>query len=103
MTAATPRDFACIELVELLTDYLEGALPPDEAAAVEAHLRDCPPCQAHLARMRATIAALGSVTVETLSTDAQATLLAAFRDRVVSSPGPSGPRRRSAGDQASIE
>ena len=34
----TPRDIACIELVELLTDYLEGALRPDEVAAVEAHL-----------------------------------------------------------------
>ena len=37
----TPRDVACNELVELLTAYLEGALPAGEVAAVEAHLRDC--------------------------------------------------------------
>jgi anti-sigma factor RsiW len=78
-TAATPRDIACIELVEMLTDYLEGALPPDEVAAVEEHLRKCPPCRVYLAQMRATIAALGSVPVDTLSTEAQDTLLDAFR------------------------
>lgn len=77
----TPRDIACIELVELLTDYLEGVLPPDEVAAVEAHLALCPPCRAYLEQMRATIALLGSVPVETLSVEAQDTLLAAFRDR----------------------
>ena len=66
----TPRDIACIELVELLTDYLQGALPPDEVAAVDAHLQTCPPCRTYLAQMRATIQALGSVPVETLPDEA---------------------------------
>jgi Predicted transmembrane transcriptional regulator (anti-sigma factor) len=77
----TPSDIACIELVELLTDYLEGVLPPDEVAAVEAHLADCPPCRRYLDQMRATIDALGSVPVETLSDEACETLLEAFRSR----------------------
>ena len=77
----TPRDIACIELVELLTDYLEGVLPPDEVAAVEAHLDLCEGCGTYLAQMRATIAALGSVPVETLSESAYDDLLAAFRGR----------------------
>jgi anti-sigma factor RsiW len=77
----TPRDIACIELVELLTDYLEGALPPDEVAAVEAHLDTCPPCRIYLAQMRATIRAVGTAPVETLSDEAYDTLLAAFRNR----------------------
>lgn len=77
----TPRDIACIELVELLTDYLEGALPPDEVAAVEAHLQTCPPCRTYLAQLRTTIRALGTVPVETLSNEAYDTLLVAFRDR----------------------
>ena len=77
----TPRDVACIELVELLTDYLEGALPPDEVAAVEAHLQTCPPCRTYLAQLRTTIRALGMVPVETLSNEAYDTLLVAFRDR----------------------
>ncbi|GAA4685862.1 hypothetical protein GCM10023215_21480 [Pseudonocardia yuanmonensis] len=72
---------ACADLVELLTDYLEGALPAADAAVVDAHLALCPGCAAYLAQMRATIGALGHVPVETLSPEATATLLAAFRDR----------------------
>jgi anti-sigma factor RsiW len=78
----TPRDIACIELVEMLTDYLEGVLPPDEVAAVEAHLRICEPCRIYLDQMRTTIAALGTVPVESLSAEAQDTLLAAFRQHL---------------------
>jgi anti-sigma factor RsiW len=80
--ATTPRDIACIELVEMLTDYLEGALPPDEVAAVEAHLEICAACRTYLDQMRATITALGSVPVESLSIEAQDTLLAAFRQHL---------------------
>ncbi len=78
MTPPTPRDIACNELVELITDYLEGALPPDEVAAVEAHLATCRGCANYLAQMRATIAALGHVPVETLSGEALDTLMEAF-------------------------
>ena len=77
----TPRDIACVEIVELLTDYLEGALPPDEVAAVDAHMGTCPPCRTYLAQLRATIRAVGTVPVETLSDEAYDTLLTAFRDR----------------------
>jgi anti-sigma factor RsiW len=77
----TPRDIACNELVELITEYLEGALPPSEVAAIEAHLQICEGCRRYLDQMRATLAALGSVPVETLSDDAINTLLAAFPDR----------------------
>jgi anti-sigma factor RsiW len=77
----TPRDIACNELVELITEYLEGALPASEAAAIEAHLSICEGCRRYLDQMRATLAALGSVPVETLSEDAINTLLAAFPDR----------------------
>ncbi|MGE3288683.1 MAG: anti-sigma factor [Pseudonocardia sp.] len=73
------RDVACRELVELVTEYLEDALPRDEAAAVEAHLADCPPCRAYLAQMRATIAVTGTVDVETLPEEVVEGLLRAFR------------------------
>lgn len=71
---------ACRELVELLTEYLEGALPADEVTAVDAHLDECPACRDYLAQMRATIALLGSVPVETLSEDAMDALSTAFHD-----------------------
>ncbi len=76
------RTVACVELVELLTDYLEGALPADEVVAVETHLAGCTACRRYLDQMRATIAALGSVPVDTLSPQAFDVLLAAFHRTV---------------------
>lgn len=34
----------CRESIELLMDYLEGLLPPDEKAALDAHFAACKPC-----------------------------------------------------------
>ena len=76
----SPRDIACNELVELVTDYLEGVLPPDEVRAIDAHLAGCPHCRVYLDQLRATIAALGTVPVPSLSAEVQDSLLAAFRD-----------------------
>ena len=70
----------CQEIVELVTDYLEGALEPDMAAEVEAHLELCDGCDIYVEQMRATIRALGTVPVSTLSEAAQAELTRAFRD-----------------------
>jgi anti-sigma factor RsiW len=72
-------DLACEEVVELVTDYLEGALDPVAVREVDAHLAHCPGCQTYLEQMRGTIAALGRVPVETLSERARADLIAAFR------------------------
>jgi anti-sigma factor RsiW len=74
----TPRDIACNELVELLTEYLEGALAADEVAAVAEHLRDCELCQTYLDQLRATITVLGSLPTPTLSDDTIDALLATF-------------------------
>jgi anti-sigma factor RsiW len=70
----------CQEIVELVTDYLEGALDADMTAKVEAHLQLCDGCDIYVEQIRATIRALGTVPVQTLSTTAQAELLRAFRD-----------------------
>lgn len=72
------REIACIELVEMLTDYIEGTLPPAETTAVKAHLVDCPPCRRYLEQLRTTIRALGTVSVQSLSDEAFDTLLVAF-------------------------
>ena len=74
----TPRDIACNELVELLTEYLEGALPPAEVVAVEEHLSGCDGCHRYLDQLRTTIGLLGSAPVPTLSAEAYDALLAAF-------------------------
>jgi anti-sigma factor RsiW len=77
----------CQEIVELVTDYLEGVLDPDTTAEVEAHLELCDGCDIYVEQMRATIRALGKVPVATLSEAAQAELVRAFRD-MRGRPGP---------------
>lgn len=71
-------DVACRDLVELVTAYLDGALPPAEAAAVDAHLADCPGCRTYLDQMRATVAALRRAPVQDLPDAVHARLREAF-------------------------
>jgi anti-sigma factor RsiW len=69
----------CAELVELVTEYLDGALDPRDLARFEEHVMTCPPCHAHIDQMRQTIDVLGRVPEETLSSQAEQDLLEAFR------------------------
>ena len=70
---------SCRELVELVTDYIENALGPEERAAFEAHLAICPGCVDYLDQIRRTITLTGRLTEESLSPTARDELLAAFR------------------------
>lgn len=75
-----PDDLSCQEFVELVTDYLEGALAAPDRARFEAHLLDCDDCTVYLDQFRLTIRALGSLAQDGLSEPAKATLLDRFRD-----------------------
>jgi anti-sigma factor RsiW len=77
--ANTYEELSCQELVELVTDYLEGALPVELHERFDEHIAHCAGCQAYLAQMRATIHATGTLTPESLSPDAERALLDAFR------------------------
>jgi anti-sigma factor RsiW len=77
--ANTYEELSCQELVELVTDYLEGALPAELHRRFDEHIAHCSGCQAHLAQMRATIRATGELSVESLSPQAERALLDAFR------------------------
>ena len=70
---------SCQEVVEIVTDYLEDALDDATTTELEAHLALCPHCHVYLEQMRRTIDELGHVPVDSLSDQAQADLLAAFR------------------------
>lgn len=87
----SPRDIACQELVELVTEYVENALPPAEVAAVEQHLDDCDACLRYLRQLRATVAATGLLPAEHvtdgLSEPTMARLLEAFTHRPSTSGG----------------
>ena len=69
----------CQELVELVTDYLEGALPHEDRAQFEAHLAACPGCETYLAQVEATIA-IARATGDEVDENEIAPLLDAFRD-----------------------
>jgi anti-sigma factor RsiW len=71
---------SCQEMVELVTDYLEGTLGWRDRRRVAKHLRACDGCVRYVEQMRETLGLLGTVPVDTLSPEAQSTLLDAFRD-----------------------
>lgn len=79
MTELRAPRLTCRELVDLLTDYLEDALPPLERARVEEHLAICPDCRAYLDQMRTTVGLLGRLREETVPAGAVDALLRAFR------------------------
>jgi anti-sigma factor RsiW len=66
-------------MVELVTDYLEGALTPRQRRRFEAHIAGCPHCTEYLREMRATIAATGRLAADSLSEEMRTELLAVYR------------------------
>jgi len=74
------HDLTCQELVELITDYVEGALAPAERARFEEHLAICTGCHNYLDQMRRTIDTLGKLNEHDLEPVARADLLDLFRD-----------------------
>ena len=73
-------EMPCNELVELVTEYLEDRLSPQDRARFEAHLAACEACRTYLEQFRQTIKVLGRLREESLSPQARETLLRAFRD-----------------------
>jgi anti-sigma factor RsiW len=74
-------DARCVELVELITEYLEGALPTDVRRAVDAHLEGCAGCRNAVAQWRTAISLVGRLTsadIEQVDTFTRERLLATF-------------------------
>jgi peroxiredoxin len=67
LNTADEKEMACKELVDVLTDYLDGSLPRDDRQRLEAHLDECPYCVDYLAQMKETIAAIGGARLESLA------------------------------------
>jgi anti-sigma factor RsiW len=72
-------DLTCRELVELVTDYVEGALSEEERLRFEEHIERCGGCNVYLEQIRQTISVLGYLPTDGLSPDAERELLEAFR------------------------
>ena len=76
----TVEQLSCQELVELVTDYFEGALSPEQRARFDEHLELCDGCTAYLEQMRVTIRTVGRIDEESISAEARTELLHAFRN-----------------------
>jgi anti-sigma factor RsiW len=70
----------CQELVEVITDYLEGAMAPEDVARFESHISQCEGCETYVEQMRTTIVTLGHIPTESIDSEAEERLLRAFRD-----------------------
>ena len=70
----------CQQVVELVTDYLEGVLDSATRSEFEAHLALCPGCAEYVHQMQVTLRMVGQVPLDSLSPTSKAGLLAAFRD-----------------------
>ena len=73
------RDLVCRQAVELMTDYLDGALSSRDRARLEEHLAECPYCGEYLAQIQATVAAAGHVEPDDLSPEALDELVSLYR------------------------
>ena len=71
---------SCREIVQLATEYLEGAMPSEERIRFERHIAICPPCRAVLGQVRATIDLSRGLTEESLAPETRDALVSAFRD-----------------------
>ena len=75
------RHVSCQEVVELVSDYLDRALPPEEAALFEQHVNFCDGCDWYVDQLRITIAAVGRIEQEEVPLAMRRRLLVAFRER----------------------
>ena len=75
-----PRDLVCQQAVELVTDYIEGALSRADRRRFEAHLADCPNCTEYLAQMRLTIQLSGRLGPNDLSPEMRAEIVALYQE-----------------------
>jgi predicted anti-sigma-YlaC factor YlaD len=74
-----PRDLVCQQAVELVTDYLDGALSRRDQRRFESHLRACPNCRAYLEQIRITVQLTGAVEPQALTPAARADLIELYR------------------------
>jgi len=80
MSTRVPDQPTCRQIVELVTDYLEGRLPIGERTLFEQHLVYCDWCRVYLEQMRQTIELAGKVDEGSLAPEAREDLVRLFRD-----------------------
>lgn len=79
MLSLRRRDIVCQQAVELVTDYLDGALSRRDRRRFENHLRACPNCSAYLEQIKITIELTGSIQPEDLTPQARTDIVELYR------------------------
>jgi anti-sigma factor RsiW len=74
------RELSCVEVVELVTAYLDDALTGADRERMEEHLVFCDGCSTYLEQIRQTVALTGRLRPEDIPPALQESLLAAFRE-----------------------
>ncbi len=75
----TRETLACCQVVELVTDYLEGTVTVFDRARVESHLARCQACLTYVRQIRQTVCWLGTLPDEPIAPPARAELQRLFR------------------------
>ena len=70
--------YTCQQIVELVTEYLDGGLETPERVAFERHVAICPPCRGYFSQLRKVTRVAGGLRVDDLSPHVRDSLLAAF-------------------------
>ncbi len=78
--AHDPTNLTCQDVVELVTEFLEGTLDPKERARLEQHLLVCPPCTLHLTQVKATVDFSAMLRTDAAPGEANQELVDRFRE-----------------------
>lgn len=70
----------CIDVVELMTDYLEGTLAEEDRVRFEEHISGCDGCRAYLEQLRVTLRVLHDGPDVPVPEHIERELIEAFRD-----------------------
>jgi anti-sigma factor RsiW len=79
MATEALNPMTCQELVELVTEYLEGTLSATDTQRFEEHIELCPMCQVHLEQLRLTVRELGRLQERDIDPGVLAELQARFQ------------------------
>ena len=74
------RRLSCQQMVELVTEYLDGVMEPRRRARFEAHLAGCDGCTNYVEQFRMTVSVVGRLEVDDVPEPVMAELVSAFRN-----------------------
>jgi hypothetical protein len=78
-TGEFEHGYTCKEIVDLATEYVEGAMTAAQMTQFELHLNFCEGCVAFVEQIHATAAMAGRLSEEQIPEETKVKLLQAFR------------------------